>query len=1809
MADEATKDVNLLDTVLTRFAVSSDQDMEKQLKNLLIPVMGKLASPHETVRKKKYWVMLTSESNPCLRSKFVLLLQQCDLTFKQLPIKELLDLYMQQQPTALVCNFIIMYLDMGFHRMPSQDRGELAPQLLKNLSIRPQAQRDSLLPLFLSVIEHIPVPPEEKKEEKFTFTTNNTDRDIVLRYLADTLLAQISHKPDEKTYGLSVKIVKHIASKTPSKEYLLGRKIAIIDFIGRTGAFSENDMAFLYIIGSCDSHHTVIQKSEDGMKRIKIDYEDRGLVDRLYATYLGGGDKNLPAEERRISAHPVLKSKLMNCFSRSAEAANSFPNTVQVFFDCVYGEDSTFNLKVSGMSFVQWVFRTSNDQQISLMAPIILSGLLKLIRELIEKPSGESSRILSFTYSAVGILARRVPQLFYKDLGILNLYLTNLSTTEEESVLSSIQEGLVSMVTAYRSVDTADLDQIRILLSHNISKTQPRCRYISLYYGNRLFPFSSPFGRMNCLLCSEDSSTMNRDESNRGLKPYSWKDKDKDISPDNEAEWPKFDEMMEYVKVSRTVKQNGRAFSDGAYQLILKFLRNCMDISAKKEEQTLYQYNQSVLQNHPGTMTAYVDLLDGAVDVQNVTSSLAHTAAEGILQTLSLCLHLQVGKHYAEKKNWLLDFMWIAGGHETREMLAKCLGLSVYNLSDVDVDELLKRVTQESHEEQLQWEKRLGAVYGLGYVSAGIIKKGGVTSHREDTMRSALYNLYNILPTPSQGQPTTEISQISLLLASIQAVGLMFRYNSLSFIEEGKEMDDAEKKEGKNYEISSRSQVTKRLLVYKITRLLTHSDTRIAERSAVALGNVLLSDRNAPFKKEILSSLYNSGAGKNFELHFTVGEVLSIIGAGWASTAAADPHFEARPEDHPSTTSQDDDVMDELLKEILGKQLASDRYRSAACIWLLSIVKHCGTHSGVKKHLQTIQTAFSHLLADPDEVTQEAASRGLVFVYQESSEEQKGVMVKTLISTLSSGKKSGYKVSGDSEILPKDLVKTPDGNSVSTYSQLVGLATEMGQPSLIYKFLELSSQHSLWNSRKGAAFTVKSILGEEYLKKQMEPVLPQLVPKLYRASYDPNPKISSAMTNILASLVDVKKVSSDYFDQIVVDLMDAMVSNLWRSRESACHALTDALQGKTFVQVRPHLCELWYRGFRVVDDIKETVRTAAKSLLKTLSALTTRLTDPAMTNPLQVEDILKELLPLLLGKGLVSESEDAREISLSQILKTAKAAGNMLAPHIPNLVGVLLEGLSAMENSSLNYMAFHTQSMGISQEQFEEARISISKFSPLNETLDICIKYIDEKNIGEVVGKIVETIKTGVGLPTKVATAKFIVQLVLQKQELLSPHAGKILNALLGSMREKSPVIRKAYAGALGNVAKFASPKVIKSLTEKLLQLYSDVENEELRVTAGTAFLEIVRRSNEAFRLTMKETVPVIYYARNDPVEAVQKVFQEVWDESGVGGVSLYMQETVKFLENSLGADSWVTKRQAAVTLKTLATNASRDSTLSYLDDILKMLVTALPGRLWKGKDSLLSALATICSQYHEEITTKFSTAEGEGAKYSPSSLVEQFIRECKKNDKEYKRHAINSLRVALEAFQQTDNYDKVAQVILPIAKGEEDSLGADEGDAKDKPLTLLIRGSAFLSLGYAWPLAVETQKARLHELLDVMCSAVPQNIWSIRISIYESLTRILSRSHFNQGVVDGQMVKKLVECISVGLSDNKYNAVRSAALDMLEALTKGGAETDLMDGHVEELVTMMNAASAMDTSLLNGVGRIKRLFDENPRKKHKTIE
>lgn len=87
-----------------------------------------------------------------------------------------------------------------------------------------------------------------------------------------------------------------------------------------------------------------------------------------------------------------------------------------------------------------------------------------------------------------------------------------------------------------------------------------------------------------------------------------------------------------------------------------------------------------------------------------------------------------------------------------------------------------------------------------------------------------------------------------------------------------------------------------------------------------------------------------------------------------------------------------------------------------------------------------------------------------------------------------------------------------NGGKISTYKELCSLANEMGQPDLIYKFMDLANYHTSLNSKRGAAFGFSKIA--KLAGEALEPHLRLLIPRLVRYQYDPDKNVQVSILEL-----------------------------------------------------------------------------------------------------------------------------------------------------------------------------------------------------------------------------------------------------------------------------------------------------------------------------------------------------------------------------------------------------------------------------------------------------------------------------------------------------------------------------------------------------------------------------------------------------------------------------------------------------------------------------------------------------------------------
>ncbi|KAJ3022327.1 UNVERIFIED_CONTAM: hypothetical protein HDU68_009207, partial [Siphonaria sp. JEL0065] len=930
-------------------------------------------------------------------------------------------------------------------------------------------------------------------------------------------------------------------------------------------------------------------------------------------------------------------------------------------------------------------------------------------------------------------------------------------------------------------------------------------------------------------------------------------------------------------------------------------------------------------------------------------------------------------------------------------------------------------------------------------------------------------------------------------------------------------------------------------------------ETKLQEAAISALGQIAL---GTPAVSEfILDFFYTlpSILSKHVEVNFTVGDALCAAAGGFRSTNLeeyldiSDVQF---PPLGKTISTPDPKLMEKVLERCFHEIRPGGVpvSKKAVCVWLLSLVKFCGSIDQIKHNLPKMHTAFSNLISDRDEFTQEVASKGIGLVYELGDATIKSSLVESLVSTFTEGKKiAPQSITGDTTLFQEgSLGQTPDGTNLTTYQSILSLASDLNQPDLVYKFMSLASHNAIWNSRRGASMGFGSIAA--LAERELQPYLTQIVPKLYRFQFDPNAKVAESMKSIWRSLVkDPKKAVDDHFDVIIKDLLKGLGDRMWRTRESSCLALSDILHGRQLVQIKPYLQEIWTMCFRALDDIKESVRVAAFTTCKTLTNVTVKYCDPSVVSLSEGQTIMDIVMPFFLTKGLVSKAEDVAKFSLATVLKIAKKGGVLLKPHLTELISTLLESLSSLEPQALSYLTFHTDKYGITQEQLDSSRLSAAKSSPMMETIDSCVENLDATVLATLMPRVFNIIRKGVGLPTKAGSARFVVTLAMRVPSDLRSHADNTLKALSGAITDRSPAVRKSFATAIGHIAKLCTVPALQRFINHIRSMYTDSEEEDSRAIVGITVLEISRYSSDAFGNLNVDILPLAFFGRRDANEGIKTTWTEVWEENTAGAsgaVKLYLTELLTLCTTLLSTTpSWGVKKQVGLTLGDIAT-AIGASIVDRMGTVVPMLIEALGGRTWDGKESVLEALVTVAIE---------GKAYFDSNKNQLETVTKVVIREAKKNNKPYKRVALEYLGRYVDTLK-IDKYDELEDYLIEMATVDKDDDDDDPDDIRTKPMNLAIRANAYKGLGLCFPVLKESQDKWADEVLSQLVKGLDGNIWNTRIAILDAIERIFDKIETNvESAIKEDTLLLVVSGVGAALTDGKYTAVREQSLKTIK--------------------------------------------------------
>lgn len=90
----------------------------------------------------------------------------------------------------------------------------------------------------------------------------------------------------------------------------------------------------------------------------------------------------------------------------------------------------------------------------------------------------------------------------------------------------------------------------------------------------------------------------------------------------------------------------------------------------------------------------------------------------------------------------------------------------------------------------------------------------------------------------------------------------------------------------------------------------------------------------------------------------------------------------------------------------------------------------------------------------------------------------------------------------------------------------------------------------------------------------------------------------------------------------------------------------------------------------------------------------------------------------------------------------------------------------------------------------------------------------------DLVPRVLDLMKSSIGLGTRVACAHFVTMLSLQLRSELQPYAGKFLATLVNGLTDRNAAIRKHYASTIGHLVACTKESSLEKLFAKLRTWY-----------------------------------------------------------------------------------------------------------------------------------------------------------------------------------------------------------------------------------------------------------------------------------------------------------------------------------------------------------------------------------------------------
>ncbi|KAL9098599.1 MAG: hypothetical protein Q9163_005773 [Psora crenata] len=1756
-----TRELDLVGNVELKIALTQD---EKALQDLLALYLPPLL------------LKLESESGS-VRNKVIGLCQHISTRIKppsiHLPVAALLQQYKVQQ-NPLIRHFDLLFIQRGVDRLPVSERLNLLPVILHGLRANFEESAKhaaSLFNLFLRLLHSMTFPARGTKDdmilrEKLRLTDQSGDATFVAEWIGRLLLYGKTEPGATCCPGLSPDECKFLEQfgksdvwnpEAPGGISIVETKVVAARFIA-SGAFTEAERFLPALFASADTNSRISDIGDDMLKRAitAVSLEDTGLLKRLFSIYLGtrGTDGSLPAR-------PPLQMKILALFCRSHLASTFLAESIQVVQEGLAPQQTprqrgsahtskkgleASKLRRQVFAFTNWLCRISSPADIASFAPTLVAHLRSYIDEQ-GWPRPRSDEPLSnaelssraYGYESIGLLAIACPEklLLEPKLELLRWLFTSLSEDPSgKDISTSIEHALGGLLGSFAGPIDAELEtSLASLLLHHMT-LQPHAlrdhgnaivrstRFVAVRFANRCLPYASIDGRYIDVLamCSHSGERSEiLEEGKKGLDPY-WNGMlNHQVSGvgtlcGKELSFPAFPALVERLLEPKASWDLSNAHLAQAYLAALGYCRCTLlhqgltfvgsppviDAEWERNINALLTNNEDARCKLAGFFLNQIEHVEGFSCALHIYLQACFCGlVSQVNGDLSRC-----GDFFRELCIFLPDWLYISMSENIiklqdpilstskglREKASQVFGLlaSLKESTDNAVGGMLKTFGQRLD----SWQHAIGgqvlqvhgAIFAKTYFLSRSIGKRNPPDNFDD-LRSAFQTVcFAIL---SDGRDKLLLDGVLTAISELALYGVLTRATISA----------------------SQSQI----VVQKLTERGKEGD----EKAIKALGHLAVQcgedEADRFMLRSIVNQLHELHCVRQPEIQLAIGEALSCAAIGWESKALVSAlDFNGPLPKSPRRVGTLSNILDRVMEDC---KTTKPTLRQATVIWLLCLVQYCGHHAEAQSRLRGFQVAFRGFLADRDSLNQESASRGLTMVYSKGDSSLKDDLVRDLIGSFT-GKSSGLAgtVSGDTELFDARALPTGDG-SITTYKDILSLASEVGDSSLVYRFMSLASHNAIWSSRAAfGRFGLSNILRDAstdgYLAQN-----PKLYPALFRYRFDPNSNVRAAMNDIWAALVkDSTAVINAHFDSIIKDLLKSILGKEWRTRQASCAAIADLIQGRPIETYEMYLEDIWSLAFRVCDDIKESVRTAATSLARVLTGILTRTLESGDSSAGTADKLLKQVVPFLLStQGLESGAPEVQDFSRKTVLEIIKKSGaKTLRPFVPELVGRLLALLSSIEPEMINYIHLNAETFGLTKQELDDARLKHMRGSSMVEAIERCLDHIDESSMEQLQQRLENAIKTVIGLPSKVGCSRVLVSLSTRRSFIFRPYADHFLTLARKQVFDGNDTISSAYAVACGYLSRLASDDALQKLIDGCRKLYFESDEDRQRMISGDIVFALSKYATDRFNSFASEVLPFVYVAKHDQYDRAKRLFDETWNENvgGARAVLLHLREIIELTSLHLESAQWSIKHTSAFAVADVVVSAGVNISGADARFIWPVLGKALSGKTWEGKEEILKALLHL-ARHSDLLKTDAGVAE---------QMEKIVLRESQRNNAAYRPHALRCLAEFIELQEDMDLYEQVYRVtrlIISEASGDREDMDIDSSSggpsAKTvKELTLANALTALLRSINPNRKSIDALTSSLAQSFDLLQEVIRYDTGSksLQAAVYDALTALFQR-------------------------------------------------------------------------------------------------